>query len=60
MKKISALLYDVYATPNPDQEREQLYYPRAVTYGAKMNDDELKNYLKQTTRATSSRFVPPT
>jgi nucleoid DNA-binding protein len=57
MKKISALLYDVYAAPNPDQEREQLYYPRAVTYGAKMNDDELKNYLEQNTRVNSSQFV---
>lgn len=57
MKKENAILYDVYATPNPDKENEQLYHPRAVTYGTQMNDDELKDYLEQNTRVNSSQFV---
>ena len=57
MKKINPILYDVYATPNPDDEREQLYHPRAVTYGTQMNDDELKAYLEKNTRINSSQFV---
>ena len=57
MKKINPILYDVFATPNPDEEREQLYYPKAVTYGVQMNDDELKEYLEKNTRINSSQFV---
>ena len=57
MKKINPILYDVFATPNPDEEREQLYYPEAVTYGVQMNDDELKEYLEKNTRINSSQFV---
>lgn len=57
MKKINPILYDVYPTPNPDEEREQLYHPRAVTYGTQMNDDELKAYLERNTRINSSQFV---
>lgn len=57
MKKVNPILYDVYATPNPDKESEQLYHPRAVTYGTQMNDDELKDYLEQNTRVNSSQFV---
>lgn len=57
MKKINPILFGVYATPNPDDEHEQLYHPRAVTYGTKMNDDELKDYLERNTRINSSQFV---
>lgn len=57
MKKINAILYDVFPTPNPDETRDQLYYPRAVTYGQQMNDDELKEYLEKNTRINSSQFV---
>lgn len=57
MKKINPILYDVFATPSPDEEREQLYYPKAVTYGVQMNDDELKEYLEKNTRINSSQFV---
>ena len=31
MKKKNAILYDVYPTPTPDEDHEQLFYPRAVT-----------------------------
>ena len=47
MKKVNAILYDVFPTPNPDETHEQLYYPRAVTYGQQMNDKELKEYLEK-------------
>lgn len=57
MKKENAILYDVFATPNPDEARDQLYYPRAVTYGAQMNEDELKECLEHNTRVNSSQFV---
>lgn len=57
MKKSNAILYDVFPTPNPHEEREQLYYPRSVTYGEQMNDDELKEYLERNTRINSSQFV---
>lgn len=57
MKKENAILYDVFPTPNPDETHDQLYYPRAVTYGVQMNDDELKKYLEQNTRINSSQFV---
>ena len=30
MKKKNAILYDVYPTPTPDEDHEQLFYPRAV------------------------------
>jgi hypothetical protein len=54
MKKVNAILYDVFPTPNPDETHEQLYYPRAVTYGQQMNDKELKEYLEKNTRINSS------
>lgn len=57
MKKVNAILYDVFPTPNPDETHEQLYYPRAVTYGQQMNDKELKEYLEKNTRINSSQFV---
>lgn len=57
MKKVNPILYDVFPTPNPDEERDQLYFPRAVTYGVQMNDDELKEYLERNTRINSSQFV---
>lgn len=57
MKKENAILYDVFATPNPDEAREQLYYPRAVTYGTQMSEDELKEYLERNTRVNSSQFA---
>ena len=57
MKKVNAILYDVFPTPNPDEERDQLYFPKAVTYGQQMDDDELKEYLEKNTRVNSSQFV---
>jgi len=57
MKKINPILYDVYATPNPDKEGEQLYHPRIFKHGNQMNDDELKEYLQRNTRVNSSQFV---
>ena len=57
MKKKNAILYDVYPTPTPDEDHEQLFYPRAVTYGSQMNDNELKDYLERNTRINSSQFV---
>ena len=57
MKKLNAILYDVFPTPNPDEKHPQLYFPRAVTFGEQMNDDELKAYLEKNTRINSSQFV---
>ena len=57
MKKVNAILYDVFPTPNPDEERDQLYFPKAVTYGQQMDDEELKEYLEKNTRVNSSQFV---
>ena len=57
MKKVNAILYDVFPTPNPDETHDQLYFPRAVTYGQQMNDEELKEYLEKNTRINSSQFV---
>lgn len=57
MKKINPILYDVFPTPNPDEAHDQLYFPKAVTYGVQMNDDELKEYLERNTRINSSQFV---
>ncbi len=57
MKKVTPILYDVYATPNPDNDGEQLYHPRVVTYGTQMKDDDLKEYLQRNTRVNSSQFV---
>jgi len=57
MKKINAILYDVFPTPNPDETHAQLYFPRAVTYGQQMDDNELKEYLEKNTRINSSQFV---
>jgi len=57
MKKLNAILYDVFPTPNPDETHPQLYFPRAVTFGEQMNDDELKAYLEKNTRINSSQFV---
>ena len=57
MKKKNAILYDVYPTPTPDEDHEQLFYPRAVIYGSQMNDNELKDYLERNTRINSSQFV---
>jgi len=57
MRKTNAILYDVYATPNPGGGGEQLYHPRSVTYGSQMDDQELKEYLERNTRINSSQFV---
>lgn len=56
MKKTNTLNYDVYATPNPDANGEQLYHVRPVTLGSTTSEEDLKDYLERNTRVNKSQF----